>query len=594
MLCVGSSVSPGDCRELVSLCASLVEKLGDRDGHSYDLLHTVVKTTLLSPRYQCLFPLPYYRENGEKKYEMATVAVDLTRHPSYQVIPSDGSIPLRVLLWHLDPSILKHDLSAMLHEAITRPFLCLRKELHDRIAWRVIIICLVCFPPAFLEMTSLFHSWFLATGMCSVLGLCTAMVSSVLDVLLEPMGWGISMELGQKFPFTHAYFPSEHSDLLSILTGPISCGRFLDLVSYIEAMVYSGKTRAGNSKSSKGTHFGNKQLSKGLLKFKYSSAWSTITNFPIWFSFAAALLFHREGFQGYLSEILSEEKVSESISDISLARRAAFYLSWVLCPSNEDECQMLANNMVELSNSWARNIKSRPSYAYHTSTVNHRRRLRIPTVGDTEKLHMSTNPVSSLIQEFDNRCVNFCNQTAVSQVQDELSGFPPSCISFLHLQIPLGVLLVSSSCVKDHDHDVLLHYASSGLILEADKVQTKTKDHVGNHGFSASRRGFTERWALSGACVIFSWFDVIDDMSAVIFECEDTCQHFVSELRTKTSPYLINCVNLVLNEAGQDKDSVIDLHDRLLDWNNKLKSFDGCEAFKDVILQLKKKVLLPS
>ncbi|KAM3335011.1 hypothetical protein ACQJBY_029430 [Aegilops geniculata] len=165
MLCVGSSVSPRDCRELVRSCAALVEKLGGRDaaGHSYDLLHAAVKTALLSPRYQCLFPSPYYREDGESSCEMGTISLDVTTHPSYQVLPNDGSVPPRALLWHYDPSILKHDLSEMLREAITRPLLCMRKELHDRVAWRVIVICLVCSPPAFLEMRSLFHIWFLAT-----------------------------------------------------------------------------------------------------------------------------------------------------------------------------------------------------------------------------------------------------------------------------------------------------------------------------------------------------------------------------------------------------------------------------------------------
>ncbi|KAM3207394.1 hypothetical protein ACQJBY_062558 [Aegilops geniculata] len=236
MLCVGSSVSPRDCRELVRSCAALVEKLGGRDaaGHSYDLLHAAVKTALLSPRYQCLFPSPYYREDGESSCEMGTISLDVTTHPSYQVLPNDGSIPPR--------------------------------------------------------------------GMGSVLGLCTAVVSSVLDLLLEPMEWGISMELGQKFPFTHAYFPSQQRDLLAILTGPISCRRFLDLVSCIEAMVFLGKTSSDNSswkniqsQPPKGSHFGKKQPSKGLVKFKYSSAWLTITNFPTWSNFATALLFHQEG-----------------------------------------------------------------------------------------------------------------------------------------------------------------------------------------------------------------------------------------------------------------------------------------------------------
>uniref|UniRef100_A0A453QNS6 Uncharacterized protein n=1 Tax=Aegilops tauschii subsp. strangulata TaxID=200361 RepID=A0A453QNS6_AEGTS len=317
----------------------------------------------------------------------------------------------------------------------------------------------------------------------------------------------------------------------------------------------------------------------------------TITNFPTWFNFATALLFHQEGSQGYLSEVLSEEKTAESISDISLAQRAAFYLSWVLCPSNVDECQLLAKNMVELSHSWARNNKRRPSYAHHTSTVNHRRKLRVPTVRDTEKLNVSTNPVSSLIKDFDDRCVKFCRISAVSQVQGaEQLDVPLSCPNFLHLRVPLGVLLVSSACISEQDCNVLLHYASTGLVMESKEGQTKRKDQAGNDVFSSSRGGSSERWALSGACLIFGWLDIIEDMSAVIFECEDTCRHFVSQLRTKTGPYLLKCVNLLLNEAGHDKDFVIDLRDKLLNWTNKGQRFDGCEAFKDVIVQMNAKI----
>jgi hypothetical protein len=69
----------------------------------------------------------------------------------------------RILLWHIDPSTLKHEFSALLQEAIRRPLLCLRKELHDRMAWRVLVICLVCSPLTFMEMRSLFHTWFLVT-----------------------------------------------------------------------------------------------------------------------------------------------------------------------------------------------------------------------------------------------------------------------------------------------------------------------------------------------------------------------------------------------------------------------------------------------
>ncbi|XP_066372072.1 uncharacterized protein [Miscanthus floridulus] len=553
--------------------------------HSYNLLYAVAKTVVLSPHYQCLFPLPYYKEEGERVSHMGTIAAELINHTSNHVLPSDHSIPLRLLLWHLDPSIIRHDLSAMLQEVIRRPLLCLRKELYNRMEWRIIIICLVCSPTIFMEMRSLLHFWFLATGLGSVLELHNALVSSALDILLKPMSWGISIELGQRFPFSHAYFPSQQSDLLAILTGPLSCKVFLDLVSYISALVHFDSTRTRCS-SQKNLQL---QPSKGLVK--YNSAWYMIINFPVWFSFATALLFHREGSQDYLSETLSKEITAESISDVSLVQRAAFYLSWVLCPSNDDQCEVLSNNILEISHSWARNNKKCLSYQ---STVNHRRKLRIPTAANSEEFHVPINTVSSLVKEFDDRCVKCCRTTAFPQVQvGKVSDLHPSYFNLLHQWIPLGVLLVSSSCVNEQNCDILLRYTSTGQVLGSNEAQIKTKDHASNDGFLGSCIGTAERWALIGAYHIFGWLDVAEDMSSLIFDCEDRCCCFVSQLRNKTGPYLLKCVKSlfkVLEQGNQDKDFVIDLHNRLLNWN---KNGQGCEIFGDVILEMNKRFNLP-
>jgi hypothetical protein len=312
-----------------------------------------------------------------------------------------------------------------------------------------------------------------------------------------------------------------------------------------------------------------------------------IINFPVWFSFATALLFHRADSQGYLSEIISKETVADSISDVSLAQRAASYLSWVLCPSNNGQCQILANNILEISHSWARNNKKRPSYP--SSTVSHRRKLQLPTAAYSE-----TNSVSSMIKEFDDCCFKFCSTTASPQVQAEkLSDFLCSCHNLLHLWIPLGVLFVSSSCVNEQNCDMLLHYASTGQVLKLNEVQMKRNDHVSNGGFLSSCSGTAERWALGGAYLIFCWLDVVEDMSSLVLDREDRCQHFLGELKIKTAPYLLKCVNLlfeVLDEADQDRDFIIDLHNRLLSWD---KHGQGCEIFGDVILKMNKKFNLP-
>uniref|UniRef100_A0A0A9EKN0 Uncharacterized protein n=1 Tax=Arundo donax TaxID=35708 RepID=A0A0A9EKN0_ARUDO len=163
----------------------------------------------------------------------------------------------------------------------------------------------------------------------------------------------------------------------------------------------------------------------------------------------------------------------------------------------------------------------------------------------------------------------------------------------LHLWIPLGVLLVSSSCVNEQSCDMLLRYASTGQVLESNAVQIKTNNHANNDGFSTSCRDVSEQCALSGAYLIFGWLDIVEDMSSMIFDCEDACHRFVSQLRTKTDPYLLKCVKLlleVLDVADRDRDSVTDLHNRLLNWN---KNGHCCEAFEDIILQMNKKFNLP-
>ncbi|KAJ0964492.1 hypothetical protein J5N97_025630 [Dioscorea zingiberensis] len=112
LLQVGNSVSYEDCNELIQACADLVESL---EGHG---------------------------ESSANSHDV---------------------VPMRLTLWCLDPLILKHDISEILWEKVRRPFLRLKDELHDKLAWRSMIICLVASPTTFAETRALLHSWFLMT-----------------------------------------------------------------------------------------------------------------------------------------------------------------------------------------------------------------------------------------------------------------------------------------------------------------------------------------------------------------------------------------------------------------------------------------------
>lgn len=69
----------------------------------------------------------------------------------------------RLLFWHLDPLILKDDISKILQDSMQRPFLCLYEEFVKRKDWHSILICLVLSPIMFIEVTALLNNWFLMT-----------------------------------------------------------------------------------------------------------------------------------------------------------------------------------------------------------------------------------------------------------------------------------------------------------------------------------------------------------------------------------------------------------------------------------------------
>lgn len=83
-------------------------------------------------------------------------------------------------------------------------------------------------------------------GLASVLRLQNELVSLVLDVVSRPMSWGLSMEIGSKMPFSHAYFPYKQK-LLRILAGPISWESFQNVVHKISRSASCGGKDHGES-----------------------------------------------------------------------------------------------------------------------------------------------------------------------------------------------------------------------------------------------------------------------------------------------------------------------------------------------------------
>ncbi|KAL5986327.1 hypothetical protein ACLOJK_014660 [Asimina triloba] len=144
-----TSLSCCDYADLIGISAHVIAILGGSKSHGMQqqkLLRAVLK---LAASVSCCnsfsaSPPPLPCENSGKKWKEAVQK--LTSFLPADTSPSIHETPLRLLLWSLEPSTLKHDMSSILQEKMGRPFLCMDKELHERTDWKSIIICFVISP----------------------------------------------------------------------------------------------------------------------------------------------------------------------------------------------------------------------------------------------------------------------------------------------------------------------------------------------------------------------------------------------------------------------------------------------------------------
>ncbi|XP_058068971.1 uncharacterized protein LOC131218389 isoform X1 [Magnolia sinica] len=606
LLQVRSSISCGDCAELIGACAHVIASLDGYGTLSHKLLRAVLKVATSACCCQSLFPLPSIGyENSRCKIKAAVSK--LNSFLPEETSASTCETPLRLLLWYLDPSSLKYDISRILQEKMERPFLCLKKELHERMAWRSVVICLVTSPTMFIEVKVLLHHWFLMTGLASVLELRTELVSSLLDALARPMRWGMSMELGLKLPFSCAYFPNKHHNLLVLLMGPISCERFLDLVHVVMGPVSYTKKHVDPTAlhPSQGIF---KQTTSEAMVIDHKSTWAMLMDFPTWLYFAAMLLFSGKQCQDIFPSTLTPTEVECETYDSELRCAAARYLAWILNPINETQNNQLFDCVIELSGSWMLKQKEASAHRSHsrldacvTDTMNCRKKLKKPKIKDRETEHMSE--VELWLKDFNNRCVAFYNKVDTSH-EAKTASVVSMQSDLLFRKIPLGILIGCSRYLDEKAYELLLHYAVTGEILVPRETQNSRKKHAehrlegcddGEDSSKLSEESDGREGAVSGASLVFYLFDIIDEMSASMLESEDGQCDFVCHMKGKASRYLFKCIKklLELQKNGDEGRGVMlmDLNKRLERWRQQGREvFEGSDTFNDMVCDLNCKI----
>ncbi|KAH0450023.1 hypothetical protein IEQ34_020715 [Dendrobium chrysotoxum] len=445
---------------------------------------------------------------------------------------------------------------------------------------------------------------FVQGGLTSVLELNIALVSAVLDMVSRPMAWGVSMEMGLKYPFAHAYFPNNFQELLGVLNGPISCNNFVDLVHHINLAVICTEA----SLDPIICMFGHETM---LGSIDDNSTWSMLMKFPTWFYFATVLIFYDEDMQDSLiSEVISNERKLYSFNEKDLNEAFILYLSFVMCPVDKGHRERLAEHLLELSRSWRLASRAISSYeqcsflgGHNKVSISWTKKLKISKNRD-DKLALAAHKCSfaalaSWLIEFDGVCVESWIKPFIKYKSADSKGEEkaPTRPTKLANKIPLGILILYPDILSDRECELLLYYAITGEILQHEENQMKISNYH-EHEITFCYGGDGRKWAFDGACLVFSLFDIIEEMSVMLFDCEATRLDFICHLKGKVCNYLLRCVEILLHLCIQQlvevsgRVGLLDLFRRLVQWKQQGREvFTGCEKFNDVVDGFAKKFL---
>ncbi|VVA10359.1 PREDICTED: ZEAMMB73_Zm00001d045353 [Prunus dulcis] len=567
ILLIGSSISHRDCGHLIEAAADILEKLEGHGKLSDSLLCAIVRVVSSASLYRQLSrPVFDVKSVDAKKTLTSKLLCYFPREKSLD----NNKIPFRLLLWYLDPLILKRDVSNILQETIDRPFLCLSKEFRESNDWLSVITSLVLSPIMFVEARALLHRWFLVTGLSSVLELLIQLVAVVLDVVSRPMFWDISLEVGAKLQFSNAYFPYNQR-LLRILTGPLSYEGLLQLVHETNEPVPCAQQQLCPT-------FKPPAVKVSTIDDK--SLWSLAINFPDWFYFASALLFSEKTSHDSCHPecILGASKVGKAHHEELPSISAARYIAWILSPVSKSHQDSLADCLIKTSESWA--FKQFGSGSHEKETYGYKKKLKKQKF--CEEDYSSTTEydyqaVAVWLSRFNTMYTRNCNETVNRSTSRETKRPCGHSLqqNVLFRRIPLGILLGCPHYTTEDGCESLMHYATTSRIFQLRETNANGLKHVkwnskGHRNLVTWSDECNEREATAGACLVFSLTDIIESMSASLFETEEAGVDFLCRVKMRISKYLIKCIKRLIQLKIDDRNWVVmDFCHKLEKWRHQ-------------------------
>ncbi|CAN1340645.1 hypothetical protein LINPERPRIM_LOCUS38914 [Linum perenne] len=329
----------------------------------------------------------------------------------------------------------------------------------------------------------------------------------------------------------------------SSLAGPISCGTLLRFVNGTRDLADHPGKQLGHAVKPSVTKI-------ALLDDK--SLWSLAISFPDWFSFASVLLFADKSFHEMVQ-----------LKGKLHTNAAAGYLAWILNPTDKTHQDRLSLSLIKLTGHW--NKKKASAGGQDRQTIGSRKRLKKPKLDNKEGGFIFGNEcgrqaIVLWLKEYQK--MMFCVDETVEH-------------NMFFRWIPLGIITGWSNDIKESGCELLLHYAATGNILHLDNMLIDTKE------------------AVAGASLVFNLTDIADRMFESLFETADIAVSYISKVKSRSSRYLIKCVQrLTVHDAGEDRVEILmDLHSRLERWNHQGQGVPLLQTeIDDCMIALKSKI----
>ncbi|KAL1804960.1 hypothetical protein ACET3Z_028028 [Daucus carota] len=216
-----------------------------------------------------------------------------------------------------------------------------------------------------------------------------------------------------------------------------------------------------------------------------------------------------------------------------LCSDAARNISWLLNPIGKSHQDVLAQNLVKMAGNFT---SKQYGLAKHTNP----KKLKRPKI-----YHVKSAPCAKLGQDM------------------------------LFRRISWGILIGCSDNVSKEGWEILLHYAATCMILQSANTQdTGLWPKQKSQGMEVSiawNENSDRKEVEKGVILVFYLTDVVENMSVLLTDSEESEIDFICEVKSKATKYLLKCVYRLLNLNFHEDYALMlqNLHKRLIKWSHQ-------------------------